>query len=123
MIYKWKLEEDYIIDIDASDAEFEFVSIKDNRMTIKAGYAWNGCSPKFSLFGLKMIGTPDGIIDYQTGKQMCYYATLVHDALYQFKIGNRKNADLMFYNILKNANFKMAKLYYIVVRVFGGLSW
>lgn len=66
-----------------------------------------------------VIETPDGIIDYMTGKAKAYYASLVHDALYQYSIGERKNADDLFYTMLKTARFMPAKIYYLAVKWFG----
>src|SRR5436190_2080914 len=53
------------------------------RITVMRGYAWNGCSPKFCVLDI-LIGTPDGVVHAGTGKPKAYYASLVHDALYQF---------------------------------------
>ena len=53
------------------------------RITVTRDYAWNGCSPKFCFFDL-LFGTPDGVVHAQTGKPKTYYASLVHDVLYQF---------------------------------------
>jgi len=46
-------------------------------------YAWNGCSPKFSILDTWIAGTPDGYIDIETGKPKTYTIT-GHDALYQY---------------------------------------
>ena len=48
------------------------------------GYAWDGCTPKFEFLDF-VIGTPDGRLDYLTEKPITYYASLVHDAIYQYK--------------------------------------
>lgn len=39
---------------------------------------------KLSFFDLAVIGTPDGIIDIESMKPKTYYASMVHDALYQY---------------------------------------
>ena len=116
-MYKWKLDTDYTIPFIHPDIEFEYAYVRNNKLTIKKEYAWNGCSPKFSLFGLKTIGIPDGHIDYRTGKEFCYYATLVHDALYQYKIGTKIQADSKFYVMLNN--FPPKEIYYWSVCKFG----
>ena len=97
----------------------------DGVLTIYSGYAWNGASPKFSLFDM-VFGTPEGIKN-KNDKPKTYYPTLVHDALYQLStiadIGNRKNADKLFYDMLRKERFKSAKLYYIIVRLLGWKYW
>ena len=55
----------------------------DGTMTVTAGYAWDGCTPKCCVLDLS-IGVPDGVVNADTGKPKTYYASLIHDALYQF---------------------------------------
>jgi len=101
---------------------------KGNIITVKAGYAWDGCTPKFSFLDLLVIGTPDGILSDKTGKPKAYHASLVHDVLYQFlpdlppdnKVYTREMADGIFLEILEDADFALRKLYYYAVRTFGG---
>ena len=50
---------------------------------ILANYAWDGCTPKFSVFDV-VIGVPDGVPNQVTKRPKAYYASLLHDALYQF---------------------------------------
>src|SRR5512145_1657822 len=40
--------------------------------TVTAGYAWDGCTPKFSLLDLLLFGTPDGVVDKTTGQPKTY---------------------------------------------------
>lgn len=121
-MYKWQTDTEIRLSIDGvDDAECEMVQIRDGQLTIKAGYAWNGCSPKLNVFDLFYIGCPDGIVDYRTGKQKCYYPTLVHDALYQYGIVTRAQADKIFLELMKKAEFKPAYIYYWAVRIFGKL--
>jgi hypothetical protein len=91
--------------------------------TMSRGYAWDGCSPKKNFLNFT-FGTPDGKMDYLTEKPITYYASMVHDVIYQYK-GlvpiSRKTADKLFYKILKEAGFIWAWLYYFAVRVAGGL--
>ncbi len=120
--YKWNLEEDYAIripELDGIALEIPYVSVKNGWLTIYRGYAWNGCTPYASIWDMFVIETPDGIIDYQTGKPKAYYASLVHDALYQYEIHDRKVADDLFYTMLKSARFFPAKIYHLAVRWFG----
>lgn len=81
----------------------EYVFICSGYITINKGYSWNGCSyvPDFK-------GT--------------YYASLIHDALYQYKVG-RKIADSIFYDLMKRDKFKGAWIYYNGVKLFGRLFY
>ena len=93
---------------------------QDGTITVKEGYAWDGCSPKFNILDLFWVGTPDGAID--EGKPITYYASLVHDALGQFRKEeempfDRKQRDLIFAEMLEG--FVFQGLYYMAVRIFG----
>lgn len=90
--------------------------------TCKDGYAWDGCTPKFVFIDL-IFGTPDGKLDILTEKQICYYASMVHDMIYQFKDQSpisRKDTDQIFRAMLKQSGFKLWWIYYSAVRCFGG---
>jgi len=92
------------------------------RITVMRGYAWNGCSPKFCVLDI-LIGTPDGVVHAGTGKPKAYYASLVHDALYQFlpvaAPVTRRDADRCFLRLLAASDFKPRYVYWLAVRVFG----
>ena len=93
----------------------------------KRGYAWDGCTPKFEILDM-IFGVPDGKLDYLTQKPITYYASMVHDMLYQFKKEvplSRKEADLIFLKIMQEGGFMLSTIYYIAVRILGGLygSW
>lgn len=92
---------------------------------ILSGYAWDGCSPKFSFFDI-LVGTPDGIPNELTKKPKTYYASLMHDVLCQFLEINpdvpRKKADKIFFELLERDRFAPKYLYYFAVSVFGGLG-
>jgi len=63
------------------------------------GYAWDGCTPKWNVFDLFLVGTPDGRTIVNTEKPITYYASMIHDILCQFRpdIGiNRKEVDKVF---------------------------
>ncbi len=97
---------------------------KDGTIDILQGYSWNGCSPNISICDLFWVGTPDGVIDVTIGKPVAYYASMIHDALYQmlyYKVCpyTRKQADKIFYNELKKRKFKLAGLYWLAVRMLG----
>lgn len=112
----WKLNEPFISEwLEISvDGEIKIKASEDNK------YSWDGCTPKFSIFNLFILGTPDGHIDYRTGKPFTYKASLIHDALYQYIDSvpiSKKEIDLLFKEIL--GDFKLAYLYYMAVKYFG----
>jgi len=96
------------------------------RMTVTRGYSWNGCSPKFCVLDL-LIGTPDGVVDADTGRPKTYFASMVHDALYQFLQAespiSRREADRCFLRLLTESHFALRYVYWAAVRVFGRLVW
>ena len=103
----------------------------DGKIVIKGsnknGYAWDGCSLKFKVLDV-YFGTPEGVINMKTEQTKTYFASLVHDVLYQFSNDlktciTRKQADKEFYYILKSDDFRLARLYYWVVRAFGWIWW
>lgn len=112
----WRLSEPFM-------AEWLEIST-DGRVTVKAngsGYAWDGCTPKWSLFDLAIIGVPDGHIDVRSMKPFTYRASMVHDALYQYldSVPVTKAAiDRLFFRML--GDFRPRHLYYFMVRHFGG---
>ena len=96
------------------------------RMTVTRGYSWNGCSPKFCFLDL-LIGTPDGVVDAGTGRPKTYFASMVHDALYQF-LGaespiSRRAADRCFLHLMAESQFSLRYIYWAAVRLFGRLVW
>ncbi len=99
---------------------------RDGKLTVKKGYAWNGCSPKIRLFDLQ-IGTPDGVVHKDTGKPKTYYATCIHDSLYQFmqEIApiSRADVDRMFLELMKDTKFIFAHVYWFFVRLLGWIVW
>ncbi|QUJ66169.1 hypothetical protein KDD30_08135 [Photobacterium sp. GJ3] len=112
----WQLEADFI-------AEWLEIS-KNGLITVKAnksGYSWDGCTPKLSILNLWVIGVPDGHVNYRTMRPYTYDASLVHDALYQYLDSvpiARSEIDRLFLQML--GDFKLRKLYYLAVRLFGG---
>lgn len=129
--YKFTIMEDFVYPdtgwILKEPFEAQWLKIsKKGCITVKAnvtGYAWDGCTPKWSFLGLAVIGTPDGHIDYRTGKPYTYYASMVHDALYQYLDSvpvTKAQVDKLFLKML--GDFRLRNLYYFCVKRFGGLG-
>ena len=137
MFWRFKLQGDYTWHSGVPvPSEFRFhdenkdklrlVIHADGRITVKDGYAWDGCSPKFSIFDLFYIGTPDGVRDVNTGRPKTYYASLIHDALYQFMEHpdmpySRAQMDRFFLVLMRARRFRLSGLYWLAVRVIGGI--
>ena len=72
-------------------------------ITVMAGYSWNGCSPKFCLFDI-VVGAPDGVVHRETGRPKTYFASMIHDVLYQFLPAglpySRSQADDIFLRLM-----------------------
>jgi hypothetical protein len=94
------------------------------RITVTQGYAWDGCTPKFCLFDI-LLGIPDGVVDSTIRRPKTYYASLVHDALYQFlpegPSVTRAQMDHCFLKLMEATGFRPRMLYFVAVRLFGGL--
>jgi hypothetical protein len=96
----------------------------DGVVTVKSngtGYSWDGCTPKFSLFDIAVVGIPDGHIDVRTMKPFTYRASMVHDALYQYLDSvpvSKRDIDLLFLEML--GDFRLRYIYYFAVKYFGG---
>ncbi len=99
---------------------------KSGCITVTKGYAWNGCSPKFCVFDL-LLGTPDGVVHVETEKPKTYFASLIHDALYQFLRDGlplrRYHADAFFRRLMKESDFAPRWIYWVAVRVLGWFVW
>jgi hypothetical protein len=119
-VYKWILNEDFTMQVPAQfplpDFENEWVTVQDQSLLIKKGYAWDGCSPKW-IFMYTLVGVWDGF-STPDGKQEAYTASLVHDALHQFKVGERLTMDKLFLHLLEGFIFRYP--YYWMTRLFGG---
>ncbi len=97
----------------------------DGTIAIPKTYAWNGCSPNLVIWDWGVFGLPQGIKDKTTGKPKTYFASLVHDALYQFiddpKMPySRKEMDKLFLALMKTSDFSLATVYYRAVWLLGG---
>lgn len=63
----------------------EWVTIHDGWMVVRAGYAWDGCSPAWAVPGTSLwLGAPDGPLG-PDGRPVAWRASLFHDALCQFR--------------------------------------
>ena len=98
----------------------------DGKLTVMRGYTWNGCSPKGCILDL-LIGTPDGAVYKPTGKPKTYYASMVHDALYQFLNTDapytREEADTCFLQLMEESEFILRGIYWLATRLFGRSVW
>lgn len=100
--------------------ENRWVCIRDGNIGIKAGYAWDGCSPCISVLGLFYLGTPDGT--EHLGRPATYHASLVHDVLCQWKADipiSRAATIAIFEQLLLDVRFPLARLYAWAVERFG----
>ncbi len=97
---------------------------RPDAITVTKGYAWDGCTPKVCLLDVN-FGTPDGVIDSRTKQPKTYYASLVHDTLYQFLLDglpfNRTQADACFRRLMTETGFTLRGIYWLAVRVVGWL--
>lgn len=124
--YAWASPFDFDTDCSFTDAKgrVRLVLERGGTITVTRGYAWNGCSPKFRLLDL-LIGTPEGVVNARTGERKTYFASLVHDALYQFRGDglplSRAQCDRAFLLLMRESEFRLAGIYWLAVRIFGGL--
>src|SRR5436309_4002188 len=95
---------------------------RSGRITVTRRYAWDGCSPKVCVFDI-LLGTPDGVVDSTTKQPKTYYASLVHDALYQFLLDGlplkRWQADRCLLRLMAETGFAPRYVYWAAVRLFG----
>ena len=88
-------------------------------------FTWDGNTPKWAIMDI-VVGTPDGVVHTLTGLRKTQRASLLHDALYQFaprEFVTRKQADKLSLLEMQKTKFKLAKLYWVFVRMFGGFWW
>lgn len=123
------LDDDYTI-TEPSFGAYPFYSkfliiSPQGKIVVKRGYTWNGCSPKFTIFGIWLIGTFDGKLDQDINKPKLYYATLVHDVLYHYYGYHGiplKKIDRLFLEMMRERHFSKAFLYYLALRLVGMLN-
>lgn len=123
--YKFKTNNPIVFQTEIKNRAFknDWIEInKSGQITVSKNYAWDGCSPKFNCLDLT-IGTPDGrMVDCIY--PITWYASLIHDACYQFKKEiplTRKEVDVLFLNEMIKQDFKLKYVYYYTVRLLGGI--
>lgn len=117
--YKYTLSSDlYTVNERLCGVEFknEWVEIRPTgEMIIKAGYSWDGCSPKYKIFGV-IVGIPDGKYNE------CRRASCIHDIFCQFIADipvNKETVLGIFGDMLSYSGWKWAKLYTYAVDKLG----
>lgn len=123
MAWIYCLEEDYQVRSQALKGisfNNEWVNIEDCCLTLKAPYAWDGCSPKWKVLDLLTVGVPDGRL--HLGKPITYYASGVHDVLCQYRhlIPLTKSDTVkLFDEMLSKVNFELRPIYVKAVDKYG----
>lgn len=129
--WRYKITRPYIkrsIYLEGVSFSNEWMTIEDGKLMIKPGYSWDGCSPSFRIPGTQWwIGTPDGTLN-PDGRPQTFYATLVHDALCQFRPNipiDKASTVALFYDMLLEGGFKTwrAELYATAVNLLGPQKW
>ncbi len=121
--WKYRLDNDYCYKNQAfKGIEFNsnWLVIDDGEILIKAGYAWDGCSPKRTFTGLFTFGTPDGVLRH--GKAWTYHASLVHDILCQYRgqhCMTQTQVTWIFQDMLTEVKWPLTSLYVWAVKNFG----
>ena len=129
-VYRYVQKENVSIETNIvfDDFKHQRIQIIGNKSTLLGNtnnaYAWDGCTPKWEISDF-IIGTPDGRLDWETGEAITYYASMIHDVLCQYGMNegfpvSRKEADMIFKQILKDAEFKPYWIYYYLIRIFVG---
>lgn len=111
-----------------------WLAIRHGRISIAAGYAWDGCSPTLRLPGGVVIpggvwlGPWDGPLG-PDGRPVAWRASLVHDALCQFRAGIQglaKEATVLLFRRLlaeDGAPGWMQWVYPAAVNLLGPQAW
>lgn len=135
-IWRYVLEETYVChDFNFLDVNFEsrWLTIDNGTIVIPKDYAWDGCSPSFKLPSKIFpngywFGTPEGPLGTD-GKPVTYIASLVHDALCQYRPELHNVTKEMSVNIFrdklieKNAPKYVISVYPKVVSLLGPQKW
>lgn len=131
MTYRYRLDSDFrtlapeLLGITFSN---EWLHIDGGHIVISKGYAWDGCSPAIRLPGGIWLGPWDGPLG-DDGRPVSWRASLVHDALCQFRTqlrGINKAATIAIFRrllIAGGAPGWMASIYPWAVDLFGPQNW
>ena len=129
-VYKYTLERDYCFTMPTDffgvscqyhdDTGRVWLITQKDTCIIKAGYSWDGCSPKFNV-GPIVIGIWDG--RGKDGEKLLKYVSLEHDVLLQFlPVGiSKSQIHRCFYDYMKQLKFRPEILYYAGVLAWGVL--
>lgn len=103
-------------DVDFADGEGKvWMRLRGRLLTIEAGYAWNGASPKWWAMG-RWWGTPD--------PERSRLGSLFHDCLRQFDATEHSftsiEIDACFWDIMRLSRFCGGDIYHGAVRKLGG---
>lgn len=106
----------------------EWIEIRNSAMTIQQGYAWDGATPSKRLPVVGWVGVPEGPLT-QDGRPVSWKATLIHDALCQYRKDirniNKSDTVALFKRCLedKEAPAWMRVLYPFMIDNFGPQKW
>ena len=135
--WRYKLDEPFIIKsihLEGITFRNEWIEIEDGVMIIHAQYAWDGCTPAYCIyegdkaFNDVWIGIWDGPVG-EDGKVVTWQATVVHDALCQFRKeirGLTKDKTVKLFKSLLKSNgcpWCIATIYPFMVSQFGPQDW
>ena len=135
--WRYKLEEAFVVKsvhLEGISFHNEWIEIQDGVMIIHSQYAWDGCTPAYCIYeGGKYsdgiwIGVWDGPVG-KDGKRVTWQATVVHDALCQFREeirGLTKDKTVkIFQNLLRSNGSPccIATIYPFMVSQFGPQDW
>lgn len=126
----YQLQEDYTVyskHLEGVEYENQWILITGGSITIRRHYAWDGCTPKYFLPVFGWVGVSDGPIN-DAGYPQAYHASLVHDALCQFRnniLINKESTLNIFKEMLVTDGFSQlrATIYTKAVDWFGPQDW
>lgn len=129
-VWRFQLDQDYSRYVpELAQVQFQnsWLGITAGALCIRADYAWDGCSPTWFLPLFGWVGIPNGPLTAQ-GVPQSYYATLVHDALCQFRGAlpiDKAVAVALLKQMLIEGGFPRwrASLYANAVRLLGPQNW
>ena len=130
--WRYQLEQQYVRNVPQwtnLELHTPWLSIYGGVLVVPKHYAWDGCTPAWFLPLLGWVSPPQGKKDTQ-GRPASYFATLVHDALCQFRTDPRLKITQaqvvqLFYDMLIEGGFPkwQAKFYAKMVDWFGPQNW